>query len=212
MIDTVKFNVGGHHYQISCALLEKFPDSVLARRACEYCADEPNSEVFIDRDGTTFRYVLNYLRDGEVSLPASETKEGLLNELSYFGIPTATGFGLSSRAQEQPTPAPNANHSQHHVLARDHALNIANAGDSNILVIVPVDVVGGARAPIRRRVGHPVYVKDLVVAAVGVRDPSMHVTMAVVVVGAVPTFAPNQSKPGTYLRFMIIPLRLPFIT
>ena len=43
--------------------------------------------VLIDRDGSLFRFVLNYLRDGDVTPPDSESdKHALLKEARYYGI------------------------------------------------------------------------------------------------------------------------------
>ena len=36
IIQTVKFNVGGQHYQISKSLLDLYPDTILAKLTCEY--------------------------------------------------------------------------------------------------------------------------------------------------------------------------------
>ena len=59
---TVKLNVGGRHYEISSELIEKFPDSVLSTLVSD-CQD-PTEEVFIDRNGDMFAYVLDFMRYG----------------------------------------------------------------------------------------------------------------------------------------------------
>jgi hypothetical protein len=42
---------------------------------------------FIDRDGTYFRYILNYLRDGEVDLMEDEVgMKQLLREAQYYRV------------------------------------------------------------------------------------------------------------------------------
>lgn len=44
-------------------------------------------EVFLDRDGTWFRYVLNYLRDGSLALPDGfDAWAELAAELNYYGL------------------------------------------------------------------------------------------------------------------------------
>lgn len=51
---------------------------------------EPDGTIFIDRDGTHFRYILNYLRDGGISteaLPRSrQVLRELKNEAVYFQV------------------------------------------------------------------------------------------------------------------------------
>ena len=67
----VKLNVGGHHFTTSLQTLKKDPKS----RLCAMFSGEHvnNSTFIIDRDGTHFRYILNYLRDGDARLPEDES-------------------------------------------------------------------------------------------------------------------------------------------
>mmetsp|Transcript_267 Transcript_267/g.440 ORF Transcript_267/g.440 Transcript_267/m.440 type:complete len:198 (+) Transcript_267:191-784(+) len=82
---TILFNIGGHPYRVSKSLLESQPNSMLTRIASkEWHTDE--SEIFIDRNGSRFQYVLDYLRDGRVILPVSECKETVVYELEYYNI------------------------------------------------------------------------------------------------------------------------------
>ena len=63
----VHLNVGGHHYKVSCSLLDIHPNSLLAQSAAEQRLSDPEEEVFLDCDGHRFRLVLDYLRgDGHV--------------------------------------------------------------------------------------------------------------------------------------------------
>jgi hypothetical protein len=84
--ETITFNIGGHCYMISRSLLDQFPQSMLTMSSSEKWMQESESEIFIERDGTTFRFILTYMRDGRVTLPASEPKENFIRELEYFGI------------------------------------------------------------------------------------------------------------------------------
>jgi hypothetical protein len=46
-----------------------------------------NDAVFIDRDGTHFRYILNFLRDGSCELPDNtHTLRELLREAIYYQL------------------------------------------------------------------------------------------------------------------------------
>mmetsp|Transcript_17283 Transcript_17283/g.32734 ORF Transcript_17283/g.32734 Transcript_17283/m.32734 type:complete len:235 (-) Transcript_17283:211-915(-) len=82
----VTFNVGGTRYQVSRSLLEQFPDSMLSKGASEEWQKDPDSEIFIDRNGIRFQFVLDYMRDGKVAIPLTQTKASILAELEYFGI------------------------------------------------------------------------------------------------------------------------------
>ena len=70
----VNFNVGGTRYEVARSLIEMHPDTMLARMVSEQWQADPSKEVFIERNGSRFEYVLDYLRDGKVSLPFSVCK------------------------------------------------------------------------------------------------------------------------------------------
>jgi hypothetical protein len=93
----VRFNIGGTKYEVSRSVIDKFPDSMLAK----ICSDTWNnndktgddddgtddeSEIFIERDGERFRYVLDYMRDGSVQIPLSIPRGQLVMDLEYYGI------------------------------------------------------------------------------------------------------------------------------
>ena len=95
----VKLNVGGQYFTTSLQTLTRDPNSMLGaifsgRHKLETTED---GSFFIDRDGTYFRFILNYLRNGELILPEGATfleelkaearfyqLQGLLNELRVF--------------------------------------------------------------------------------------------------------------------------------
>lgn len=91
---TVKFNIGGHKYEVSRSLLSHHPNTLLARSVSEQCQcqcqchddPDPESEIFIERDGERFRYCLDYLRDGYAILPFIVSKEAVINDLKYYGV------------------------------------------------------------------------------------------------------------------------------
>jgi K+ channel tetramerisation domain. len=85
----VTFNVGGTRYQVSRSLLDQFPHSMLSKSASKQWQEDRESEIFIERNGVRFQYVLDYMRDGKVGLPVSQTKTSILAELEYFGIDVA---------------------------------------------------------------------------------------------------------------------------
>ena len=82
----VKFNVGGTKYEVARSLLASHPDTMLARTSSEQWQKDPESEIFIERDGLHFRYCLSYLRDGRVLLPISVSRESVLEDMTYYGI------------------------------------------------------------------------------------------------------------------------------
>ena len=71
----MKLNVGGQYFTTSLQTLTRDPNSMLAamfsgRHKLETTGD---GSFFIDRDGTYFRFILNYLCNGELILPEGAT-------------------------------------------------------------------------------------------------------------------------------------------
>jgi BTB/POZ domain len=83
---TVQLNVGGTKYTVSKALIEQYPTTMLARLVSDTWQIDPAQEIFIDRDGDTFRYVLGYMRDLKVHLLKQASKDAVRLELAYFGF------------------------------------------------------------------------------------------------------------------------------
>ena len=72
---TVKLDVGGYTFRTSVQTLTKDPNSMLAAMFSGKFDTKPAEDgaFFIDRDGTYFRFILNYLRNGELILPEGAT-------------------------------------------------------------------------------------------------------------------------------------------
>lgn len=87
--DTVSFDIGGRIFRVRRSLLESFPTTIIARSASEEWhkkeSDQPKP-IFIDRDAGRFRYCLDYMRNGRVKLPHTESKAALLEDMEYYGF------------------------------------------------------------------------------------------------------------------------------
>jgi len=86
----VKLDVGGVRYTTSLTTLRRFPDSMIG---CMFSGRHalPKGEdgyFFIDRDGTHFRHILNFLRspEGYKVLVTGAEEEELRRECEYYGI------------------------------------------------------------------------------------------------------------------------------
>ena len=83
---TVKLNVGGQHFTTSVQTLTKDPNSMLAAMFSGRFDMKPSEDgsFFIDRDGTHFRFILNFLRTGKLTLPEGATFIKELEEEAEF--------------------------------------------------------------------------------------------------------------------------------
>ena len=86
----VNLNVGGQIYTTSLTTLTTYSQSKLEAMFREKFSTlkDPNGNHFIDRDGTLFRYILGFLRNGELHVPDDFHEFGLLlKEAEFFQIP-----------------------------------------------------------------------------------------------------------------------------
>ena len=110
----IKLNVGGHYFTTSLQTLTKDPNSMLAAMFSGKFETRPSEDgaFFIDRDGTHFRFILNYLRTGKLTLPDEATIlreveeeadfyqiQGIVHELKGPGP-----FGSSFQVKKSPEP------------------------------------------------------------------------------------------------------------
>ncbi|CAB9528362.1 POZ domain-containing protein KCTD4 [Seminavis robusta] len=86
--EKVVFNAGGTKYEVARSIIQAYPSTMLAKLVSETWQQpaKANKEVFIDRDGLQFRYVLSYMRDQKVYLPMGVAKASILQDLAYFGF------------------------------------------------------------------------------------------------------------------------------
>ncbi|PIK41079.1 putative BTB/POZ domain-containing protein KCTD6-like isoform X2 [Apostichopus japonicus] len=78
---TVYLNVGGNLYTTTQAVLTRDNDSAIGKMflgdPSKWTIDR-NGNVFIDRDGSLFRYILNFLRDDQLIVPTKFAEFDLL--------------------------------------------------------------------------------------------------------------------------------------
>uniref|UniRef100_A0AAR2LSQ0 BTB domain-containing protein n=1 Tax=Pygocentrus nattereri TaxID=42514 RepID=A0AAR2LSQ0_PYGNA len=89
--ELVELNVGGQVYVTRRATLVSVPDSLLGRMFGQQSPSELSTDTkgrfFLDRDGFLFRYILDYLRDGNLVLPDYfRERAGLRREAEFFQL------------------------------------------------------------------------------------------------------------------------------
>ncbi|XP_054851156.1 BTB/POZ domain-containing protein KCTD11 isoform X2 [Eublepharis macularius] len=85
----ITLNVGGKFYSTTFETLTRFPDSMLGAmfRGPRPALTDSSGNYFIDRDGKTFRHILNFLRFGRLDLPEGYTELSLLRvEADFYQI------------------------------------------------------------------------------------------------------------------------------
>ncbi|XP_070573795.1 potassium channel regulatory protein-like [Ptychodera flava] len=88
--EIVFLNVGGRIYTTSKSTLTTFPNSMLGAMFGGNIPTRTDTEgnVVIDRDGETFRYILNFLRTGNLRLPDDFKEIDMLeDEADFYQIP-----------------------------------------------------------------------------------------------------------------------------
>lgn len=87
--DPVSLNVGGEIYTTTVDTLTRCRDSMLGAMFTGQIPllRDNQGNVFIDRDGKVFRYILHYLRSSSLDLPDGFTELSLLRrEADFFQI------------------------------------------------------------------------------------------------------------------------------
>ncbi|XP_051870911.1 putative potassium channel regulatory protein [Pristis pectinata] len=88
--EVVILNIGGVKYSTSAGTLKRYQDSKLAR-ALE--GGDPdfriaNGQIFVDRDGSLFRYILDFLRTRQLDLPSAFSDyDRLAREAEFYNLP-----------------------------------------------------------------------------------------------------------------------------
>ena len=122
----VNLNVGGQHFTTTVQTLTRDPDSMLAAMFSGRFPMKPSADgtFFIDRDGTYFRYILNYLRDGKLSLPEGATfYEEIEAEAEFYqiqGIQEELGKPRPSKSADRRAKATEP-FAESEILTQEHA-------------------------------------------------------------------------------------------
>ncbi|NWY50520.1 KCNRG protein, partial [Chionis minor] len=87
--EVVTLSVGGVRFVTRASTLQHFPDSRLARmlNGDDQEFKLVNGEFFVDRDGTLFGYIMDFLRTLQVSLPTDFSDyQRLQREAEFYGL------------------------------------------------------------------------------------------------------------------------------
>lgn len=82
--DIVRLNVGGHLFTTTKSTLTRFPTVALDHILRNL---DKEGNVFVDRDGRMFQYILGFLRTGKLCLPDDFSEfDSLTTEVKAYGI------------------------------------------------------------------------------------------------------------------------------
>lgn len=102
----ITLNIGGHRFETTVSTLYKDTNSLLSKMfSGKYeLTQDSDGSYFIDRDGSCFRYILNYLRNLAVYIPPNRMLHlKLLREATYYqldGLVEHIKTGLKKLEQE----------------------------------------------------------------------------------------------------------------
>ncbi|XP_077360875.1 BTB/POZ domain-containing protein KCTD7 isoform X2 [Festucalex cinctus] len=84
--EVISLNVGGSHFTTRLSTLRRYDDTMLAAMFSgrHHIPRDADGRFFIDRDGTYFGDILNFLREGE--LPQHERVRAVHREAQYYSI------------------------------------------------------------------------------------------------------------------------------
>lgn len=89
----ITLDVGGEKFRTDVRTLARHPDSIFPRLAGNVDPRSPRSDVFIDRDSKHFRFILNYMRQGEEVFRGSALRgkdgydlEEMICDARYYGL------------------------------------------------------------------------------------------------------------------------------
>lgn len=89
----ITLDVGGEKFRTDVRTLARHPDSIFPRLAGNIDPRSPRSDVFIDRDSKHFRFILNYMRQGEEVFRGTALRgkdghdlEEMICEARYYGL------------------------------------------------------------------------------------------------------------------------------
>ncbi|EGG19890.1 hypothetical protein DFA_06994 [Cavenderia fasciculata] len=88
--DPITLNIGGKKFQTTKATLTRIKgtyfDVMLSGEADIKPMTDTTNTFFIDRDGSNFKYILNYLRDGDINVIPKEVKSEVEREMKFYKI------------------------------------------------------------------------------------------------------------------------------
>lgn len=80
----IRLNVGGTRYEVSRDTLMRYERSMLASLVSgKWKEGDGDKEIFIDRDGTRFKYILDYLRSDRLHVPHLSDRSTLKDEFDF---------------------------------------------------------------------------------------------------------------------------------
>jgi hypothetical protein len=149
---TVTFDVGGKLFKTSRSLILQHEDTMLARLVSDTWQVDKTKPIFIDRNGTTFESILDYLRHGRITLPMTVSKEMFLLDMDFYGITHEEG---SVKASTDEWPAQVSNRLDSIITVQvskrlDRIVAVMDRLDNTITDVVRDEMLEDIRSMLRR--------------------------------------------------------------
>mmetsp|Transcript_22656 Transcript_22656/g.43001 ORF Transcript_22656/g.43001 Transcript_22656/m.43001 type:complete len:221 (-) Transcript_22656:60-722(-) len=87
--ERVTINVGGTARVVAVGTIMNYPETMLGAMLSTRWEQSgvESKDIFIDRDPIRFRYILDFYRDGKITIPLTMSKAEMLREADYFALP-----------------------------------------------------------------------------------------------------------------------------
>ncbi|CAF0806680.1 unnamed protein product [Rotaria sp. Silwood1] len=132
----VHIDVGGTIFTSSLETLTRYPDSRLSKLfngTIPIVLDTLKQHYFIDRDGKLFRYILNYMRYGSLTLPDNFPElSALLEEARYFEL-TPLINAIEERLNQNKL-SKNTKQQQQQLSLNNHDVLLLNISQDRVLI------------------------------------------------------------------------------
>lgn len=101
--ERIKLDVGGRSFSVTLEMMQRFPNSYFARLVSGRWSEKKTEDgaFFINRSARMFEYIVDFLRDGELTVSLSaEDRDALYKETDYYQLDMTTTTTTTTTLQK----------------------------------------------------------------------------------------------------------------